>query len=82
MVPLTQPKTRLSFLAVVNADARAFEGFLPALLALCETGGRRAYWTLLARRGALESPWAALLKPPGMLRCGSAAFMTVSLPEA
>ena len=56
MVPLTQPKTRLSFLAVVNADARAFEGFLPALLALCETGGRRAYWTLLARRGALESP--------------------------
>ena len=56
MVPLTQPKTRLSFFGVVSAYARAFEGFVLALLASTASCGRVAHWMLLGRRGALESP--------------------------
>ena len=43
-------QNRVEFLGVVNAYARPFEGFVPALLASSASCGRVAHWMLLARR--------------------------------
>ena len=52
MVPLTPPKTWLSFLGVVNPASRGL--YRRCWRSVRAVGG--ACWTLLARRGALESP--------------------------